>query len=549
MIQSIQFVGIILIFINLTTSVIGMIVNNDQIDVSRQLSDVRYASSIQINDVMKHLDELQAIATASSGNRAVETIGFNRTLDYITNFLSVNTKFKIKRTFFNLRNFQLLRNPTLSSTVNGVVKTHIYSTNPAIGEFNHPLYTTSANISSDILITAIPNLGCSDDDWLAARPAPAGLVAIVKRGGCAFQSKGTLASKYNVAALLLYNDGTTPSNMRPTKINLGQNNRVPALFLSYDLGKSLVTAANDPSQVATVRLTIVTDNELNPVGNICADTTTGDPTQTIVIGSHSDSVPAGPGINDNGSGSAANLALAAALSSLLQTSNYPAYKYRIRFCWWGAEELGLLGADYHVSEAIKSSVVGERIADYLVNINLDMLGSPNFIFGIYDGKTASSTTPATAKPGSNKMTALFQDWFNRNQLPWDYTNFDGRSDYGPFLAAGIAAGGLFSGADAMKTTEQVNRYAAMLGRNLSGMASIRQDICYHQSCDKTTNINKFALEKMVKATAYAIESLGQQSDLDSWLYPTREIEEISKKSPPQQHQYDSINEYFGLPYN
>ncbi|CAF2115909.1 unnamed protein product [Rotaria magnacalcarata] len=158
-----------------------------------------------------------------------------------------------------------------------------------------------------------------------------------------------------------------------------------------------------------------------------------------------------------------------------------------------------------------------------------MLRPPNFIFGIYDGKTASTTTPATAKSGSNKMITLFQDWFNRNQLPWDYTNFDGRSDYGSFLAAGIGAGGLFSGADAMKIIEQVNRYAAMLVRNLSGTASIRQDICYHQSCDKTTNINKFALEKMVKATAYAIEILGQQSALDSWLYPMREIEEISKK--------------------
>ncbi|CAF4493325.1 unnamed protein product, partial [Rotaria magnacalcarata] len=81
-------------------------------------------------------------------------------------------------------------------------------------------------------------------------------------------------------------------------------------------------------------------------------------------------------------------------------------------------------ADYHVSEAIKSSVVGERVADYLVNINLDMLRPPNFIFGIYEGKTASTTTPATAKSGSNKMITLFQDWFNRNQLPWDYTNFD-----------------------------------------------------------------------------------------------------------------------------
>jgi Zn-dependent M28 family amino/carboxypeptidase len=75
---------------------------------------------------------------------------------------------------------------------------------------------------------------------------------------------------------------------------------VPTLFLSYTLGQSLVDAANDPTHTASVRLDISADAVLDPIGNICADTLTGDPTQTIVIGSHSDSVTAGPGINDNG---------------------------------------------------------------------------------------------------------------------------------------------------------------------------------------------------------------------------------------------------------
>ena len=139
-----------------------------------------------------------------------------------------------------------------------------------------------------------------------------------------------------------------------------------------------------------------------------------------------------------GSGSAANLALATTLSHLSQSGSYTPYDYRIRFCWWGAEELGLLGAAFHVAEAKNAILIGERIQDYLVNINLDMLGSPNFIFGIYDGKTASASTPAVAKPGSNKMTALFQGWFDDNSLPSDYTSFDGRSDYGSFLAAGLS---------------------------------------------------------------------------------------------------------------
>ncbi|CAF3067676.1 unnamed protein product [Rotaria sp. Silwood2] len=549
MIRTILFIGLLVISIDLIPTVNGMIVNKDQIDISKQLSNVRYASSINIDDVMKHLDELQNIATSSNGNRAVKTIGFNRTLDYITNYLSLNTNLKITKTFFNLRNFQLLCNPTFSSTIDGVVKTYYYSTSLSLADFYYVHYSTSVDISSNVLLTVIPNLGCSDDDWLSVRPSPAGIVAPVKRGDCTVESKARLASKYNVAALLIYNDGTTSNNMQPIYINLGQNNRVPALFLSYNVGQSLATAASDPSKITTVRLTIVTDNALNPVGNICADTLTGDATQTIIIGSHSDSVTAGAGINDNGSGTAANLALATTLSYLLQTSDYVPYKYRIRFCWWGAEELGLLGANFHVSEAKISTVVGERVKDYLVNINLDMLGSPNFIFGIYDGKTAPSTALDAAKPGSNKMTTLFQDWFIGNNFPWDYTNFDGRSDYGPFLAAGVAAGGLFSGADALKTVEQRKRYNTMLGAGFGGTSGIRQDKCYHQSCDKTSNINKFALDKMVQATAYAIESLGRQSDLHSWLYPAGEIKELQRQTPQQKFEYNSINEYFGLPYN
>ena len=105
-----------------------------------------------------------------------------------------------------------------------------------------------------------------------------------------------------------------------------------------------------------------------------------------------------------GSGSAANLALAVALARLFRTSTYPKYKYRVRFCWWGAEEVGLLGSRHHAQQAKNSTVVGERLSDYLVNLNYDMLGSPNYMFGIYDGRTARNDTPVQALAGSNKIT-------------------------------------------------------------------------------------------------------------------------------------------------
>lgn len=222
------------------------------------------------------------------------------------------------------------------------------------------------------------------------------------------------------------------------------------------------------------------------------------------------------------------------------------FTYRIRFCWWGAEEVGLIGSSYHVNKAKESTVLGQRLSDYLVNINLDMIGSPNFIFAIYNGNTAPVTTPSSAKPGSNKMTILFRDWFVQHNLPYDYTNFDGRSDYGPFLAAGIAAGGLFTGADEIKTTEQRIRYDSMLGQGLGGLSGIRLDACYHKLCDNNRNINKLALETMLNATAFAIDSLSNESDLETWLYPSKRFSSSHKETFA--YQYNAINDYFRYPY-
>jgi Zn-dependent M28 family amino/carboxypeptidase len=248
----------------------------------------------------------------------------------------------------------------------------------------------------------------------------------------------------------------------------------------------------------------------------------------------------------SGSGSAANLGLAIALARLFQTSTYAKYRYRIRFCWWGAEEIGLLGSDYHVKQAKNSTVVGERLSDYLINLNYDMLGSPNFMFGIYDGKTANNNTPASALPGSNTITDLFKNWFEQQNLPWNYTDFSGRSDYGPFLAEGIVAGGLFSGADGIKSQEERNYYDQMLGQGLGGIAGAIHDPCYHQACDSIQNINEFAYEKMVQAAAYILEFLARQNNLEDFLYPNgRPLRSTARSA---QRKYDSINEYFRMPY-
>ncbi|CAF3316472.1 unnamed protein product [Rotaria sp. Silwood2] len=538
-----------LVTLALAAATLGVVVNRLKSTTTDNLSlGSQYAESIEISDVMMHLNELQNIATNANGTRAINTLGFNRTLDYINNYLSSHTNFKAATDYFYLRNFVIGSNPSLMTSINGVTVNRIFSTNLSASEFYFIQYTKSANFPTYVPISVIPNLGCSDDDWLAVNPSPNDRVALVKRGNCSFAAKAAFASKYNVTALLLYNDGTPPGGIAPIFTTLGQNNELPALFLSYALGQELADAAQDASNNVGVLITInVADESRYPVGNICADTPTGDVTQTIVVGSHSDSVPAGPGINDNGSGSAANLGLAVALARLFQTSTYEKYKYRVRFCWWGAEEVGLLGADYHVKQAKISTVIGERLSDYLINLNYDMLGSPNYMFGIYDGKTANSNTPPQALPGSNKITSLFREWFTQQNLPWNNTDFSGRSDYGPFLAEGIVAGGLFSGADDMKSLEERNYYDKMLGQGMGGIAGAIHDPCYHRACDSIQNINVFAYEKMIQAAAYVLEYLARQDDLKGWLYPSAEIQRLNTRQN-QRREYNSINEYFGLPY-
>lgn len=214
---------------------------------------------------------------------------------------------------------------------------------------------------------------------------------------------------------------------------------------------------------------------------------------------------------------AATLAIALNLARLLTQNEYASrIRSRIKFCWWGGEEAGLLGS----IDFVRRAKADRSLGSYAVNLNFDMLASPNFIFGIYDGKTAdNTTTPVRALPGSNRISRLFVDYFDRNRLPWDYTDFSGRSDYGPFLAEGIACGGLFTGADDVKSQEQRDRYLKMLGPMLGGIANTDHDPCYHSKCDTLENLNTFAYLRMVKAAAYSIDFLAQLQDLNQWLYP------------------------------
>jgi aminopeptidase S len=210
--------------------------------------------------------------------------------------------------------------------------------------------------------------------------------------------------------------------------------------------------------------------------NLIADWPGGDTNQVVMAGSHLDSVSSGPGINDNGSGSAAVLETALTVA---RTGYRPAK--HLRFAWWGAEELGLVGSRYYVSSL--SSTNRSRISGYL---NFDMIGSPNPGYFVYDDDPAIEKT--------------FKDFYAGLGVPTEIeTEGDGRSDHAPFKNAGVPVGGVFSGADYIKTSAQAAKWGGTAGRAF--------DRCYHSSCDTTANIDDTALDRNSDAVAYAVWAL------------------------------------------
>ena len=169
--------------------------------------------------------------------------------------------------------------------------------------------------------------------------------------------------------------------------------------------------------------------------NIVAETAKGRADNVVMMGAHLDSVSDGPGINDNGSGSASILETAVQLAKVNKLNN------KVRFAWWGAEELGLLGSEHYVSDLVESDPAAlQRIATY---VNYDMVASPNHIIGVYDADQSTYPAPVDVPPGSPETEDVFTDYFDQVGQPWVDTEFSGRSDYQAFIDNGVPASGLF----------------------------------------------------------------------------------------------------------
>jgi Zn-dependent M28 family amino/carboxypeptidase len=460
-----------------------------------EVNTSKLRKAVTVNGILRHERALQFIANANGGTRVSGTAGFDASADYVRDQL-VKAGYKVTVQDFEFPFFDETA-PPVFERVSPEPRTFAENDDFATMDYSGTGDATAPLVPVDVVVPigdsppSTSTSGCEAADFAGLT---AGDIALMQRGTCSFAIKAANAEAAGASAAVIFNEGQAPANPGDEdrrvvlQGTLGEpGTTIPVVGTSYAIGAELVGQARAGGVVAHVAATTL--SETRTTHNVIADSTAGDPDQVVVVGSHLDSVPAGPGINDNGSGTATDLEVAIQMAKLNQQP-----RRMVRFAFWGAEEENLLGSTHYVD-----TLTPAALSEIYANLNFDMLGSPNFVRFVYDGD--GSDTPASGPPGSGQIEALFNSYFAGQGLATDPTPFDGRSDYGPFIAAGIPAGGLFSGAEGEKTAEQ----AAVYG----GTAGAPYDPCYHQACDTINNLNTTALNQMGDGVAHATWTLAR----------------------------------------
>jgi Zn-dependent M28 family amino/carboxypeptidase len=441
-----------------------------------EINSKKLRDAVTINGMMQHERALQAIANANGGTRASGTAGYDASVAYVAERLR-RAGYRVTEQEFTFPFFRKLAEPTLT-----------------VGDTAYETDNFQFSGSGDVTGRIVPvedNLipppaepgstaGCEPADFVPASETE-DEIALIQRGSCDFAVKAENAQAAGYDAVIIFNEGQEGRTELVTG-TLGRIFDLPVIGLSFEDGAELDAAASAGDVTATV--TSLTENNPEAVTkNVIGTTRQGNPDEQVIVGAHLDSVTEGPGINDNGSGTSQNLEIAEEMAELGVKP-----RRQLKFAFWGAEEANLLGSEHYVAN-LTPSQVGQLYA----NLNFDMTASPNYVRFVYDGD--GSDTPLAGPPGSGELESLFTNYYASQGLASAPTEFSGRSDYGPFIAVGVPAGGLFSGAEGIKTAEE----AAIFG----GTAGIAYDPCYHQACDDINNVNTQALGEFGDASAHA----------------------------------------------
>ncbi|MFI0796803.1 M28 family peptidase [Micromonospora rubida] len=417
------------------------------------------ASSLTSGRLHAHLAALQAIADRSGGNRGYDRPGFARSAAYVTARLRL-AGYQVTTQTVPYTNFEVAEERLVvdGSTAVPVLMTRFTPSTPAGGV--------------DAPLAALPDgrSGCAADDYDGV--SVAGAVVVLARAACGYAVQQQVVAALGARAMLLYYPVPEAENIYrflafdPTMFT------IPMGGISRKDGEDLIGRA---ATGARVRLTLRGSAQPRTTVNLIAETAGGDPDNVVMLGAHLDSGTEAPGINDNGTAAVTVLQTALAMAPHQTT-----VRNKVRFAWWGAEEVGNLGSAYYVSQL--SAADRARIA---VLLNGELLASPNGGRFVWDAGSG----------GGRVVADLFAGYFERRNLPYERHAITSiGSDHLEFAAAGIAVGGIDTGTLGVKTPEQQVLYGGQAGRMF--------DPCYHQPCDTVGNLDSPALAANAPSLAW-----------------------------------------------
>jgi Zn-dependent M28 family amino/carboxypeptidase len=418
---------------------------------------------IKLDDLLDGSKQLQKFADKNGGNRAFGSGGHNATVDYLYKALKKLDYNVVKQPFV-----ELFTAATVDFSAGGQNYKAEYMT-----------YGPSGDISG-VPLVSVNNLGCDAADYPST---VSGKVALVRRGTCSFAIKALNAKAAGAVGTIIYNN--VPGSLQGTLG--GEGDYAPTVGIQDVVGAELLAKIGNGTAL-TINLHVDTIRENRTSYNVIAETKGGDHNNVLMLGGHTDSVFAGPGINDDGSGTIGVLTVAKALSKF-------SVKNAVRFAFWSAEEYGLLGS-YHYMKTLNGTISGgpKEVSKVRAYLNFDMIASPNYVLGIYDGD--GSAFNLTGPKGSDTIEKDFETFFKSNKANSVPSIFSGRSDYAAFLQNGIPSGGLFTGAEELKTEKEAQLFG--------GQAGVALDANYHQAGDTYDNLNHEAYLLNSQAIAYSV---------------------------------------------
>lgn len=433
------------------------------------------SQSVTGEAMMAHLTKLQEIADANGGNRALGQPGYDASVDYVANALR-DKGFDVDTPEFEVK-IPWADEPSLTVAGNTVkAKPMEFTIGTPEGGTSGPIVVARSEDT--------PGCTASDYDGLPVD----GAIVLVDRGSCPFGGKQAVAAQRGAVALIVANNEEGEEIPGGT-LGEATDVKIPVISVTKAAGEQL---RREPGARAEINLNAGV--RIERTRNVIAQTKTGSTADVVMVGAHLDSVPEGPGINDNGSG------VAAVLETALQLGSSPQVNNAVRFGFWGAEETGLLGSNDYVA-----SLDEDALRDIALYLNFDMLGSPNPGYFTYDGDQSATPDPRQGVPrvpeGSAGIERTLTGYLDGAGKPGEDTSFDGRSDYDGFTRAGIPAGGLFSGAEEKMSAEQAELWG--------GQADAPFDPNYHKASDTLEHIDETAMQIHGSGVAYTVALYAQ----------------------------------------